>query len=302
MKENLSNLPIEEISDKQIEFYLDWTSKHNEQGLAEKAHNTFFDEIFGKNGVVAISGLRMPPAIGFEGYQSLEQTKEDLIKNLSKLRNTGIDGVVLESYMDRPHKIFYDNSKLLNYYLSLAQVAKEESGDKFKVGINLILFDIYGSLAIAKSAGLDFVAVDEYVNPVECSREEANFDHSFVFDPKPSGVATFQKEINGENILILGGTHSNYYPLVEPVTFESSVKKADKNSASAIILGKNNKHLFQPDSLLSLPVLISGGIRYEDLDWIKTNKFRGFLAGSLFEEGFGIIDSKRVETVLKVLK
>lgn len=302
MKENLSNMPVEEISDRQISFYVKWLSEHKELGSERKYTAATFDEVFRNRSVLAISGLRLPPATGFRGHLGLKQTVEILKENLTKLRNTGINGVILESYLDKPHKIFYDDKKLLDYYLNLATIAKKESKGKFKVGINLILFDVYGALAIAKSAGLDFVAVDEFVNPVECSKEEANFDYSFIFDPKPTSVRDFQRDINAENILVLAGSHSNYYPLVKTFDFESSVQKAVTNSAAAVVLGKDNAHLYNSNGKFTVPVLISGGIKYEDIDWIKKDKFRGFLAGSLFEEKFGVIDPKKVESVLEMVK
>ncbi|MDP3917837.1 MAG: BtpA/SgcQ family protein [Candidatus Woesebacteria bacterium] len=294
-------LPVEEISESQAKFYSKWVAEHKDLASEEKDTNKIFDEVFGKD-IVAIAGLRLLPAIGFERHPSFEHVAQNLKENLVKLRETGIDGVVLESYMDRPHRIFYDDKNLLDYYFNLALIAKKESEGKFRVGINLILFDIYGALTIAKSASLDFVAVDEFVDPIECSKEEANFDHSFIFKPNPALVKDFQRNIDAKNIIILAGSNSNYYPLVNPTNFEASAQKANLNSAAAVVLGKDNAHLHGSNNKFNIPILVSGGIKCEDIEWIKKDNFRGFLAGSMFEEKLGVIDAKKVIDVLKVLK
>lgn len=302
MKEYLSNTPVEEISEKQIDFYSKWLVEQNALNSLSVNEPRIFNDVFEQNNVLAISGLRLFPAVGFKDHLGVDQSSKILKENIARLTNAGIDGVVLESYMDRPHKMFYDDKSLLDYYLNLALLAKDESKGKLKVGINFILFDIYGALSIAKLANLDFVVVDEFVNHVECSKEEADYDHSFIFNPNPSKVKNFQNHINAKNILILAGTHSNYYPPVEPVDFHTSVEKAHANSASAIVMGKGNADLYNLSDNHKIPILVSGGIKYEDIDWIKKNKFRGFLAGSLFEEKFGFIDPLKVEAVMNTVK
>lgn len=298
MKEKPNSFPKERITETQTIFYKDWVSKMLGTQPSAGAKQAEYNDIFSNKHIVAISGLRLPPAPSFLGYPGINTVKEKLKRNILSLRGTGVDGVVLESYLDRPHRIFYDDVQLLEYYHQIATFAKRLSQGEFKVGINLILFDIFGALSIAKTAGLDFVAVDEYVNNVSCSKEESNYPNSFIFEPHPELVNNFRDQIGAMDIAIFGGSHSNYYPLVGSVDLNDSIVVASNNGAAAVILGKDNRDIFKYENG-PLPVLASGGIKFEDLDWIAKMRFAGFMAGSLFESSFGVIDRDKTTNVMK---
>lgn len=283
-----------------VDFYFNWLEKNKKDTTIEIGRKSL-EELFGKKQGIVIDGLRVPPAPGFENHRNFAETEQLLRQNMRVLREAGVDGVVIETNLDRPHRIFYKDEELLDYYLRIAQIAKEEAGE-MKIGLNLILFDIFGSLAVAKAVGLDFAVTDEFIEDLICPPEETHRDESFQFHPRPDLVANFREKIGAQDIFLFAGTHANYYDLVGEIPFSSSVESAQKHGADAIVVGKNQARVVEEAKNFSLPVFVAGGIQEDDFGWIQEKQFNGFAAGSLFESDWSVIDRQKAERIMRQLK
>ncbi|GEM_PF-4698746 len=299
VKKSETPLPIETITTTHLAFYKEWLKGKVAVDTTESKKT--IAEVFGKQTSIVIDGLRLPPALQFEGYLGVEGTEKLLRENIQALKAAGIDGVVLETTFDRPHQVCYNQTELLDYYLHIAQVAKQVAGDNLKVGLNLILFDLPGSLVIAKAAKLDFVVTDEFVETVVCPSAESHRDSGFIFNPQPKLIQKFRQEIGAQGILLFAGTHSNYYDAQSNSSVNDAVIEAEKFGADALVIGKKNaskldSSIYQAD----IPIFVAGGVTQDDLPWIKSAEFNGFLAGSLFEGGLTYIDPIKATEVMTV--
>jgi len=298
-KETLIPASEETVTSADIALYTTWVHQQLGEEVIPHTERKSLKSVFGRERGIVIAGIKLPPSPQFPGYLGHEATVTHLQQNLHALHAAGVHGVVLDTTFDRPHPLIYRNTETLDYYRQLTQAAKFHAKD-MKIGINMLLFDTLAALSVAKVSGLDYVIADVYTDRVLCSKEESYRSEDVLFRPQPAAVDAFRQAIGAEQVLILAGIDSKFFPKISPGSVQDSAHLAKLHGADAGIVGHYTD--LHADSLAecSLPLIAMGGVKVEDLQHIQNNGYAGYSAGSLFEVSPGHIDGDKTRTVMNI--
>ena len=123
-----------------------------------------FLEVFGvKKPIIGMIHLKPIPGSPHYKGESLDEVLEFALQDARRLKEGGVDGLVVENAWDlpfaKPEDIGYETVAAVTY---LTRYIIEES--KLPVGINILANGVIPSLAVAKATGALFVRSNQWVN------------------------------------------------------------------------------------------------------------------------------------------
>jgi len=293
-KEGLTGVVNETFTQSDLDLYQNWVKTKNieETGTSRKT----LTEVFGKTEFIVVAGIKLPPSPIFDKDSNIEQTKTQIKENVGALESAGINAVVLDTTFDRPHPTIYRDLSSLEYYSELASFTKNLEKD-IKVGVNMLLFDIPASLAVAKVAKIDFIFTDVFVDPVFVPFDESHRKDDCIFYPHPELIPAYRQNIGAENILIFTGIESKFFPKIGNRSILDSAEVAKSCGADVFLVANYEDEEIKALWKIGVPLFVMGGVKEKDIQSISELGFNGFSAGSMFEQSPGKIDAIKTRNI-----
>lgn len=216
-----------------------------------------------------IGTIRLPPLPDRPGSPGLADLIAFAGSEFEALRDGGADGVLIVNENDIPHRI-RAQPETISAMNRIARTVSDMSSDLL-VGCQILLNDPIASLAVARTAGLDFVRCDYFVDPMERPGHGP-----MALDP--DGLMAYRREIDAEHILVLADIQVKHATMLEERSLRESARRAALHLADAVIVtgaetGSAPAERDLEDALagiadsgLDLPLLLGGGLTADNAD------------------------------------
>ncbi|MEM1675440.1 MAG: BtpA/SgcQ family protein [Desulfurococcaceae archaeon] len=114
-----------------------------------------------------IGVIHLPPLPGSPGYNGLKTSDyvNYVLNETEKVLKAGLNGVIIENYMDYPYSVRLTNIEALNVLEKVVYSVKEEYSDLI-VGVNVLRNSSIESVEIACRTGIDFIRINAYYEPL----------------------------------------------------------------------------------------------------------------------------------------
>jgi uncharacterized protein len=206
-----------------------------------------------------IGVIHLPPLPGYPGSPGLAAVVAHALAELAVYRVGGLDGVLVENELDRPHRVTAGRETIA---VMTAVTRELVAAAHVPVGIEILLNDPEASLAVALAADAAFIRTDYFVD--EMSRPEHG-----TMRIAPGQVIAYRAGIGAEHVLILADIQVKYASMITPRTLAQSAREAREQLADAIVVtGPRTGCAPGPDHVLSAregagdcPVLIGSGLQ-----------------------------------------
>lgn len=230
---------------------------------------------------------------------SPKQIIEKAIEEAKIYASTGISSVIIENMHDRP----YLKSKVGTEISSLMAIIGHEIKRQTKLicGIQILAGANIEALAVANSAGLDFIRAEGFVFGHMA-------DEGFI-ESDAALLLRYRKHIDAQNILIftdIKKKHSSHAITADQNIEEHALAAAFFLSDGLIITGKTTgsepdiKEIQKVVECARLPILLGSGITEKNI----ANYYPladGFIIGSYFKVKGNWINPLEPERILKLL-
>ncbi len=221
----------------------------------------------------------LPP---YPESKGLKYLMEKALRDLDKLQEGGVDGVIVENEWDHPHtvKICPTQAK------AMTEVVKEVvKKSQVPVGLSVLLNDWKAAFTIAKASEAKFVRLDVFVDHV--------FDPSWGYEIKenPKEIQEFRKKIEALDVLLMVDIQVKYKKMLEAKTKVQSALEAKMAGADMIVVTGEGK-MRGPDvaeldqikkAVGDVPVVLGNGVGIDNFGDYLPHAY-GFIVGYAFKE------------------
>lgn len=168
---------------------------------------------------------------GYADSKGIDHVIEKAVRDLKRLDEAGIDGVLVENEYDKPHRVTA-TPEIIASMTRITRTIVEEA--KCIVGIEILLNDPKASLAVAMASGASFIRTDYFVDRM--SRPE--FGGEMWINPKE--LIQYRSEIGASEIEIFADIHVKYAKMLEEgKTITKSTQQAKQEGAAAVLVSGN---------------------------------------------------------------
>ena len=203
-----------------------------------------------------IGMIALPPSPGYPSFTTIGAMIDTALADLDALERGGVDGVLVENDFDQPHRLITGPEVVA----AMTRVTREVvARSRVPVGIEVLLNDWRGSLAVASAAGAEFVRLDFFVDRVQSKLGP--------IEPEPAAVVEYRRTIRAEGVLLFTDLQVKYStPLGGPKPIEQSAREAAAAGADAVIVtgeetGKGPSRAdLEAARAGGVPVLIGSGL------------------------------------------
>ena len=214
-----------------------------------------FREIFPRPAPL-IGMIALPPLPGYPAFRSVDALVDAALADLDALEAGGVDGVLVENDFDQPHTLVGGPEIIA----AMTRVTREVvQRARVPVGVEVLLNDWRGSLAIAAATGASFIRLDFFVDRVRSKLG--------VIEPEPAAIIAYRDAIRAGHVLLLADLQVKYStPVDGPKPMEQSAREAAAAGADAVIVTSHETGIGpRPDDLRAaraggVPVLIGSGL------------------------------------------
>ncbi len=216
---------------------------------------TRFTDLFPRPKPV-IGMIALPPLPGYPAFSSMEALIDAALADLAALELGGVDGVLVENDFDQPHTLVAGAEVVA----AMTRVTREVvSRARVPVGVEVLLNDWRGSLAVAAAAGAKFIRLDFFVDRVRSKLG--------VIEPEPLAILAYRKQILADSVLVFADLQVKYStPADGPKPISESSRQAAAAGADAVIVTGQETGIGPDLTDLAnaraggLPVLIGSGL------------------------------------------
>ena len=203
-----------------------------------------------------IGMIALPPLAGYSDFVSIDAVVAAALADLAALEAGGVSGVLVENDFDQPHTLIVGAEILA----AMTRVTREVVAKaRVPVGVEVLLNDWRGSLAVAAMTGAQFIRLDFFVDRVRSKLG--------IIDPVPDAVMAYRQKIRAESVQVFADLQVKYSELVDgPKPIGQSAREAAAAGADAVIVTGTETGVGPEASDLlaaragSLPVLIGSGL------------------------------------------
>ena len=203
-----------------------------------------------------IGMIALPPLPGYAAFTSVDALVDAALTDLAALEAGGVDGVLVENDFDQPHTLVVG----AEIVAAMTRVTREVvQRARVPVGIEVLLNDWRGSLAVAAAAGASFIRLDFFVDRVRSTLG--------VIEPEPAAIIAYRDAIRAGHVLLFADLQVKYStPVDGPKPIEQSAREAAAAGADAVIVTSHETGIGpHPDDLRAahaggVPVLIGSGL------------------------------------------
>ena len=256
-------------------------------------------EIF--NVVKPVIGMvHLKPLPGTPKWENdLEDIIDYALRDFEALIAGGVDGIILENFMDRPFKQrIKDPETIAAFSIIVWEIRKRAT---VPIGINLLRNSGIEAMAIACVVGTDFIRVNAYSEPLWSSEG--------LLQPIARDIQSIKKKLNCKAKIFADVNCKHSKPIMDLV--EASIEAHRRGLADALIVsGSRTGEPVDPIDLYlvrkytSIPVILGSGARPENIGlyWRLAD---AFIVGTYFKRHgnvFGPVDIDRVKKFMEKIK
>lgn len=224
------------------------------------------------------------PNTPFYEEGNLEKSIEKALTDVRALKAGGATGCLIQT-VDKVYPASDDTDYVRVSCMSvIADRVRQEVGDDFEIGVQLMWNSITPSLAVAKAVGADFI---------RCTSLGGDIDSIYGrITPNPLEILNYRKAIDGENIKLLAEI-SGYHTRTNTDDIEEILTVADQTltiGADALEIHHKDEEMTREISRRlkerhpNVPIILGGGTNIENAN--RRLEFAdGSLVGSAFQDG-----------------
>jgi membrane complex biogenesis BtpA family protein len=215
----------------------------------------------------------------------------------------GIDSIVIENMHDVPY-LKRDIGHEISTVMSIIGYEIKKRTE-IPVGIQILAGANKAAMAVAKSAGLDFIRAEGYVY--------GHLADEGLMESDAGELMRYRKAINAEDILILSDIKKKHssHAITQDISIEKTAQSAEFFLSDGIIMTGgltgdpvNIDELKSVKVISSLPIIIGSGISLDNVnDYFQICD--GFIVGSYFKEKGNwqnSVDKKRVTKFIQKIE
>ena len=247
-----------------------------------------------------IGMIALPPLPGYPAYLTIDALVDAALADLAALEQGGVDGVLVENDFDQPHTLVAGPEVIA----AMARVTREVvSRARVPVGIEVLLNDWRGSLAVAAATGATFIRLDFFVDRVHSKLG--------VIEPDPAAILRYRQEIRAESVQIFADLQVKYStPVGGPKPMAQSAREAAAAGADAVIVTGTETGIGPTPAALAdaraggVPVLVGSGLSPANAPALGPLA-DGYIVGTSLRSGRQATDRvvvTRVATLLSILR
>lgn len=223
--------------------------------------STALDELF-RVKIPIIGMVHLRPLPGSPGYSdgTLESVIDSALLDAVRLRNGGVDGVIVENFMDvpflKPSEIGFETVSGMSV---IAREVRKETG--LPTGISCLANGVLQALAIAQASAASFIRANQWANAYIA-------DEGYIEAAAPEAMR-YRKSIGAQNIRVLADVavkHGSHF-IVSDRTIEELSKDIEFFKADAVVVsgprtGKETRldEVQRVKSAVSIPVMVGSGL------------------------------------------
>lgn len=246
-------------------------------------------------GMIHIQALPGTPYNKFTSKEIIEKAIAEAIV----YKEYGIDSIMIENMHDIP----YLKKNVGSEITSLMSIVGYEikSRTKLPVGIQILAGANKDAVAVANSAGLDYVRAEGFVF--------AHIADEGIIESDAGELLRYRKQIGAENIFILSDIKKKHssHTITNDISIAETAHAAEFFGSDGLVVtgcstGVEPKitELEEVKNKCSLPLIVGSGITAENIKTYK-NKADAFIIGSYFKKDGNWkndVDSERVKSLL----
>ena len=203
-----------------------------------------------------IGMIALPPLPGYPAFTTIDRLIDAALADLAALEAGGVSGLLVENDFDQPHTLV-GGAEIV---AAMTRVTREVvARARVPVGIEILLNDWRGSLAVAAMTGARFVRLDFFVDRVRSKLG--------VIEPEPEAVIAYRRTLGAESVQIFADLQVKYStPVDGPKPLAQSAREAAAAGADAVIVTSTETGIGPSDADLSaarggsIPILIGSGL------------------------------------------
>ena len=263
-----------------------------------------FLEVFGvKKPIIGMIHLKPIPGSPHYKGESLDEVLEFALQDARRLKEGGVDGLVVENAWDlpfaKPEDIGYETVAAVTY---LTRYIIEES--KLPVGINILANGVIPSLAVAKATGALFVRSNQWVNAYVANE-------GFV-EGASAKALRYRSYIRGDDIKIFADVHGKHGSHAIVADRSLADQTRDNVFFDADVLIATGSRTGDPTNLdeltgrketTDLPGIIGSGLTPENAKTLLRYCDGAIVGSSLKEDGcwWNPVEQARVERLMEAV-
>lgn len=247
-----------------------------------------------------IGMIALPPLPGYLAHSAIDALIDAALADLAALEQGGVDGVLVENDFDQPHTLVGGPEIIA----AMTRVTREVvSRARVPVGIEVLLNDWRGSLAVAAATGAAFIRLDFFVDRVHSKLG--------VIEPEPAAILGYRKQIRAESVQVFADLQVKYStPVGGPKPMAQSAREAAAAGADAVIVTGTETGIGPTPADLTdaqaggLPVLIGSGLSPANAAALGPLA-DGYIVGTALRSGRQATDrvvATQVATLLSILR
>ncbi|MFN8570743.1 MAG: BtpA/SgcQ family protein [Gemmatimonadaceae bacterium] len=248
---------------------------------------TRFNELFPRARPL-IGMIALPPLPGYPAFRSMDALVGVALDDLAALEAGGVDGVLVENDFDQPHTLVGGAEIIAAMTRVTHEVVRRA---RVPVGIEVLLNDWRGSLAVASASGARFIRLDFFVDRVRSKLG--------VIEPEPEAILAYRSRILADSVQIFADLQVKYTTMVDgPKSISQSATEAANAGADAVIVTGTETGIGPSVADLTsakgvLPVLIGSGLSPHNAAELVPHA-DGFIVGTSMRSGGGREATDRV--------
>jgi hypothetical protein len=255
--------------------------------------------ILNHNKPILIGMVHLLPTMEYVSWSGISKFVEKALGDLKILQEAGFDAALIENDGDSPCKVLGEASVTVPMTIACMELSRVAS---IPLGVEVLLNDPKASLSIAKTAGLDFIRTDYYIDRMKR-------DGYGEFEIDPNGVLNYRTEIEAENVMIFADVQVKYAQMMEKKSIAKSVQQAtDKKASVVIITGSKTAERPLIDDLKEArqtvkgnsKVFVGSGFTINNAE-LLLNHVDGAIVGSSLKTN-GNLDIKKCRDLVELVK
>lgn len=232
--------------------------------------------------------------------KNLNQLIEDSLRDIEKLEEGGVDGLLFENWGDD----YSDRHSLEEIKENIITVINEAlKRTKRPCGVNVLLLDYEADFNTAIKTNVNFIQIDTFVD-----RVRTDYNNRFVLQVRPQEIIDYRKRLNLESVALFTNIQTKHYTTIPSnKKLETSVIQAIQNGADYLVItGKLTGEKTLKEKIFrvkrisgEVPVFIGSGFDISNAEELLPYA-NGVIVGTSLKYG-GItenpVDETRVKTI-----
>jgi len=235
--------------------------------------------IFSKSVIAMIHTEALPGTPKYKG--DMKKIISTAIGEAEIYKDSGVDSIMIENMHDIPYINNNSGPEIISAMAIIAYEVKAKTD--LPVGIQILAAANKEAVAVAHSAGLDFIRAEGFVF--------AHVADEGIIESNAGELLRYRKQIGADDILVLTDIkkkHSSHF-ITSDVSIVETAKAAEFFLSDGLIITGTStaaeadiEELSQIRKNTNLPILIGSGITYENID-NYFNLADAFIIGSHFK-------------------